>query len=479
MAARDSLAEAQIDDAGAVPVDHEATRQRHLAHARAGMPEALRRLGMPAAQLQALRTQRLRSLLHIAKTQSAWHGRRLQDIDPHTMAEHDLVRIPPMTKDDVMTHFDEIVTDRRLTLALTEAHVANLKSDAYLLGRYHVNASSGSSGRRALVVHDWDGWAEGFNGFARHFLRAASQSIKTRPIVSAVVAADDPTHASSAMPQTFSDPGSVLWHRFPVNRRLSEIVQGLNQVAPHVLIGYPSMLHQLAVAATAGRLNIRPLLVISVAEPLLADTRAAIGAAWSATLLNFWATTEAAALAVSCGAGRGMHLNDDLAIVELVDGNGSPVAPGTRAAKIFVTNLYNPTPLPLIRYEITDEVTLIDEPCPCGSAHRRVDDIAGRSEDSFIYGGQHRVHPVIFATHLGKERHIVEYQVRQTPHGAAIAIHCNGTVDMARLRTALADDLGRLGLQRPQIEIQQVEAIARQARGKLKRFVPLPTVAGA
>src|SRR5262252_2820518 len=191
----DPLAMAQVAaDAGAA-ADYEATRLRHLAHARAGLPEAVRRLDWSAAQLQALRTQRLQRLLGVAKAQSRWHARRLQHIDPPALTEDDLVRVPSMTKDDVMAHFDEIVTDRRLTLALTEAHVENLKADAYLLGRYHVNASSGSSGRRALVVHDWDGWAEGFNGFARHLLRLASKLVSERPIVAAVVAADDPTHA--------------------------------------------------------------------------------------------------------------------------------------------------------------------------------------------------------------------------------------------------------------------------------------------
>ncbi len=51
-----------------------------------------------------------------------------------------------MTKDDLMEHFDEVVTDRRLTRDVVEAHLAALSTDAYLLDEYHVCASGGSSG---------------------------------------------------------------------------------------------------------------------------------------------------------------------------------------------------------------------------------------------------------------------------------------------------------------------------------------------
>lgn len=74
-----------------------------------------------------------------------------------------------------------------------------------------------------------------------------------------------------------------------------------------------------------------------------------------------------------------MHLSEDVAIFEPVDGDGRPVPPGTRATKMYITKLYNHVQ-PLIRYELTDEVTLIDEPCPCGCAMRRIDDIEGRSD---------------------------------------------------------------------------------------------------
>jgi phenylacetate-CoA ligase len=175
---------------------------------------------------------------------------------------------------------------------------------------------------------------------------------------------------------------------------------------------------------------------------------------------------------ISCGRGRGLHLSDDLLIVEPVDAQGNPVPPGVSSAKVYLTNLYNPA-LPLIRYEITDEVTLLEEPCPCGSAHRLVEDIQGRLDDTFVYPQAGAVHPHVFRSRLGRERNIVEYQVRHTAGGAAIAIRCHGEVDVASLRTGIASDLVRLGLEKPEVSVTPVERLERHPSGKLKRFVPL------
>jgi phenylacetate-coenzyme A ligase PaaK-like adenylate-forming protein len=167
-----------------------------------------------------------------------------------------------------------------------------------------------------------------------------------------------------------------------------------------------------------------------------------------------------------------MHLCDDIVIVEPVDRNDAPVRAQERSAKIFVTPVFTPTPLPLIRYEITDEITLLDEPCPCGSAHRRLADVQGRLDDGFWYGQTH-VHAHLFRSRLGQDRYIVEYQVKQTARGAAIEVCCTGSVDLQSLRCALIADLVRAGVPSPEIELGTVERIERNVNGKLKRFLPL------
>ena len=171
-----------------------------------------------------------------------------------------------------------------------------------------------------------------------------------------------------------------------------------------------------------------------------------------------------------CGHGPGLHLSDDLLIVEPVDSDGRRVPPGERSAKIYVTNLYNPV-LPLIRYEITDEVTPLFDLCPCGSAHRLVADIHGRLDDAFRYPSGVAVHAHVFRAALCHPD-IIEYQVRQTPRGAHLSLRA-GTIDIDALRRTLTQGLRTAGLDDPELDIDIVDEIPRQGTGKLKRFTPL------
>jgi phenylacetate-coenzyme A ligase PaaK-like adenylate-forming protein len=129
--------------------------------------------------------------------------------------------------------------------------------------------------------------------------------------------------------------------------------------------------------------------------------------------------------------------------------------------------------MPLIRYEITDEVTLLDEPCACGSAHQRITDIEGRNDDTFIYGDGVSVHPHIFRSILGRDAAISEYQVQQTRTGAEIIVCADGAVDVEALNHTLQEALTRSGCPESTVKVTVVESIQRLATGKLKRFLTL------
>jgi phenylacetate-CoA ligase len=231
------------------------------------------------------------------------------------------------------------------------------------------------------------------------------------------------------------------------------------------------VLHQLSFEAQAGRLRISPRWVQSAAEPLLPEIRAAAEAAWGLRVGNLYGTSEGGGVATPCDERR-THLSEDLIIVEPVDAGGRPVAPGEPAAKLYLTNLYNRA-MPLIRYELTDEVTVLRERCPCGSAHRCVADIQGRLDDTFFYEGR-PAHPHLFRTAFGRRGGIVEYQVRQTAAGADIAVRCQARLDLDELAREVEDGLLRLGLEAPEVTVKAVAQLERTTGpAKLRRFVPL------
>ena len=415
---------------------YEELRRRHLADMTAMTAEAVERIDWPAERLAVHRRTMLRHLLVIACQRSLWHRERLGAVAVGGLDEDGLAALPVMTKSDLMENFDAIVTDRRLSLDLVESHLSTLTGDAYLLDRYHAVASSGTSGMRGVFVYGWEAWALFYLSLRRHSLRslAAESARATAPIVVAKLGAQRALHPSRAIAQTFADAWEVI-HSFPVTMPTEQLVDELNRLQPAVLEGYSSTLYQLVSEARSGRLRIAPRRVAAISEPLLPEIRSALAQAWGVPVMNTWATSEGGGCAASCGTAPAMHLSEDLLIIEPVDADGAPTRPGIPSAKVYLTNLYNPT-LPLIRYEITDEVRVLDQRCTCGSVHRLIDDIHGRLDDSFRYGHL-TVHPHVFRSALGGHRHVIEYQVHQTARGANLAVRCREGADLAGLRAQL------------------------------------------
>jgi phenylacetate-coenzyme A ligase PaaK-like adenylate-forming protein len=282
------------------------------------------------------------------------------------------------------------------------------------------------------------------------------------------VGASKATHVSAAFRRTFSTD-RIPEHLIPVSQPLERIVDGLNRLKPTELIGYSSMLPRLAQEAQAGRLRISPRRVLAIAEPLLPEARAAVRQAWDVPIGNRYGMSEG----VFTGfCGHGTHLPDDLCVFEAVGDDGRPVPPGMPSQRVYVTNLYNHA-LPLIRFEVTDEVTVLEEPCPCGSAFRRIADPQGRLDDTFVYPGGVSVHPHVFRSSLGQHRQIVEYQVRQMERGADIRVVADAEIDTAIVGLKIAEALASLGIDQPDVILTRVATLDRQVSGKLKRFVPL------
>ena len=437
------------------------------------VPEQLERLSWSRERLQAERQRSLRTLIEVAQQQSTWHRKRLAHLNARLLREQDLTDIPVMTKQDLMANFDLIVTDPRLRLDVLEDYLGGLTSDAYLFDRYHVVTSGGSSGRRGVFVYDWQAWTLCFLTLRRYSLLKITydQNVERKPVVMAKIGSATALHVSSAISQTFSSP-SLSIHRFPMTLPTEKMVEGLNSLQPELLEGYSSVLFRLAKQALSGRLRIAPRWVSSISEPLLPEIRRAAEEAWKVPVLNVWGTSEGGGCAASCGLGPWMHLTDDLLLIEPVDDHGAPTPPGVRSAKVYLTNLYTLT-MPLIRYEITDRVTLMDGLCPCGSHHRRIEDVSGRLDDDFVFAAGPTVHPVVFESALAAERNVLEYQVRQTARGAMIAVVCTGEIDEERLRARIARALAEVGLADPEVKIARIQDLERLHSGKLKRFVPL------
>jgi phenylacetate-CoA ligase len=449
-------------------VGSELLRDQHITRFGELLPEYVAHLDWSAEELQRAQDDGLRRLVRLAVERSPWHRDRLAGVDISTLTASDLSELPVMTKSDLMDNFDDIVIDRRLTLDICERHVDALHGDAYLLDEFHVVASGGSSGQRGVFVYGWDAWAICYSSIVRFPVRDRKQhpELAGRPPVVATVAAAKPSHISAAVGATFSTPDRPR-HAVPVSEPLDQIVDRLNHLQPTTLMGYSSFLPRLAAEARAQRLDIAPQRVVAISEPLLPEARADLEATWGVPVASGYGMSEGL-FAGSCG--HASHLPDDLCLLELVGADGTPGAAAETSATVYVTNLYN-TVTPLIRFEVTDEVTVVEEPCPCGSVFRRIADPLGRLDDTFIYADGTAIHPHVFRSCLGHQD-LFEYQVRQTPRGADISVVTSGAVDTDALASRIEDALRGLGLPEPAVTLATVDRVDRQSSGKLKRFIP-------
>jgi phenylacetate-coenzyme A ligase PaaK-like adenylate-forming protein len=257
--------------------------------------------------------------------------------------------------------------------------------------------------------------------------------------------------------------------RIAASDPLETIIERLNAWQPEMLIAYASMMRILADEQLAGHLQIKPRAVFTSSEVLTQETRRRIVQTWGERLFNQYAATECGSLAAECDHHRGMHLMEDLVIVEVVDRDNHPVPPGVYGDKLLLTVLFNHTQ-PLIRYELSDSVRLATDPCPSGHPFALIDDIQGRVEDVLSFpgatGGTVNIHPLIFHSIMDRIP-VSGWQVVQQTGGLRVLLSgVPGEFEDEMLADTLRQALAEQGATVPRVEVQRVASIPKTAAGK-------------
>lgn len=119
-----------------------------------------------------------------------------------------------------------------------------------------------------------------------------------------------------------------------------------------------------------------------------------IMADWNIKLYSTYASTEMQTAFTECSEGKGGHLNPELAIVELLNDNGKPVAPG-EIGEVTVTTL-GVEGMPLLRYKTGDLCRAYNEPCACGRHTLRLSPVIGRKKQMIKFKGTTLFAPALF-----------------------------------------------------------------------------------
>jgi phenylacetate-CoA ligase len=344
--------------------------------------------------LAAVQMQRLNELVAFARRSSRFYANKYRGL-PDTIT--DVRQLPPVTKPELMQHFDEVVTDPAVRKSGVLEHVADLKNlGKPFLGKYMVWTTSGTTGTPGIFLEDknWDAVISAVNVLrigGEWYTRDVIANMLKKGGMSASIFAGNGHFLGVTMierQRASSRSRAKRMHLIPVTLPIAEIVRRLNDMQPAMFSGYASALGLLAQEQLAGRLNIHPALVISSAEPLSAENRALIQQAFGVPPRNNYGCSEGGVMGYECRLGH-MHLNADWVIFEPTDEQHQPIPAGQFSERTLITNLANRV-MPIIRYELGDRVSLSPKPCACGITLPVVN-VEGRTDDILRFrssGGQ-------------------------------------------------------------------------------------------
>ena len=430
--------------------------------------------------LEKFQQDQLELLVRHAATHSPFYRNLYEDQNIDISQEISLKKLPVVNKQQIMENFDEVVTDRRLKLLALQNHVKQLKQDQYYLGQYRVLPTSGSTGEQGIFVYDRRAWS-----FTQASVLRWSQYMGISPQLPrrrvASIGGDGATHISYRLARS-CDLGLYKLKSLNAALPIQEMVKVLNDFQPEILLAYPSIASLLAMAQLEGELQIAPQVVSTGAEVQTLSMRKRIQAAWSITPFDHYGLVEAMLIGVDCPFHNGIHIFEDLFILEVVDEQNQPVPEEETGYKLLITNLNNYTQ-PLIRYEVSDMVTVTHEPCACGRPFQRITSIDGRNGD-IVYlpdkqGKRVPVHWLHFDEVMGHQPNVKEFQVLYDDQKILICLVPATRAEVEDITTQvkqqLRNSLEALGIQDLNIQIQLVDALGRDPKrmGKLKMMQPL------
>jgi phenylacetate-CoA ligase len=242
----------------------------------------------------------------------------------------------------------------------------------------------------------------------------------------------------------------------------------IRRMRPSFLVGVPSFLRKLgryldAQGYSAAQAGVRGL--VCIGEPLRdrglrpLPLGADLERIWGCSAYSTYASSETITSFCECTARQGGHLHPELAVVEILDEAGQPLAEG-EAGEVAVTPLQIEA-MPLVRFRTGDVSFLIRETCGCGRRTPRLGPILGRLKQMMKVRGTTLYPQAVFAILDGMPG-IEEYWIEVSAAGDLsdeLTVHCAvvGALDGAEIGRRLQAGL-RVS---PQVVTEPLESVRK------------------
>jgi phenylacetate-CoA ligase len=152
----------------------------------------------------------------------------------------------------------------------------------------------------------------------------------------------------------------------------------MNRFKPLVIWSYPSILHHISQIMIDEDLAYSPRAIRTGGEKLFPFQRELIEKVFQTRVFDFYGARDMRCVAQECNKHKGLHVNVESVLLEVVDEDGNPIKEGE--GEIVVTDLHNRV-MPFIRYKIGDRARISSRRCECGRDLPLIEEVVGRSFD--------------------------------------------------------------------------------------------------
>lgn len=326
---------------------------------------------LPREALEALQLKRLKNIVEKVYATVPFYRQRFNEygITPDNIKSlADLQKLPFTTKQDLRDNYPFGM------FAVPKEQVVR------------IHASSGTTGKPTVVGYtkrDIDTWAE---IMARTFSAAG---VKKGDVLQNAYGYGLFTGGLGAHYGAELLGASVIPMSGGNSKKQVMIMKDFGTTAVSCTPSYALNLYEVAQEEGVDLKNLPVRVGVFGAEPWTDSMRKDIEDKWNIDALDIYGLSEVIGPGVGfecLEAKRGMHINEDHFLVEIIDPETGKVKPFGEEGELVFTTITKEA-MPVIRYRTRDITRLIKEPCLCGRTFVRMEKVTGRTDDMIIIRG--------------------------------------------------------------------------------------------
>jgi phenylacetate-CoA ligase len=414
--------------------------------------ELLRNERRTREELDAMQLTKLRKMIEHCWQHVPFYTRRFDRIGfkpAHLRTVADLANIPPLTREDLREHFDEL---RALNASQFEPEQC---------------ASGGATGQPVKFLLDRKAIALEKACVRRHWLRSGYKDGEPSANLRGLRLALKPGEYSVI------DKGENCLYLSSYDltpKTVEAYAKAFNDFHPALLDCYGSSGALFASLVASSGLKIHsPRSIVCASETLYTHQRERIESVFKCKVWDWYGLTELVGNASECERYDGYHISMEQGYFEVLDESGRAVAPG-EVGEIVATGLHNFS-MPLLRYRTGDLAEFTDKVCPCGRGSRMIKSIRGRVFEFIETPSGARLTATALNVHDNTWDSVIQFQYVQKQRNTVVL-----RVMKAKTYTE-ADErriLTRMGIRfgdEIQLRIEYVTEIQKTPRGKTPLIV--------